>query len=105
MPDPINSARRSEGEPHDRLTRLCALMTDALDAHPGTEDVKAVVMLQDAEKGGIQTWPGVNLQQEPGGNHWSAGRNGMVSGGATPREALDNLRVLEATASSQESSR
>jgi hypothetical protein len=43
------------GEPHDRLTRLCAVMTDALDAHPASgPDVKCVVMLQDGERGGIQ---------------------------------------------------
>jgi hypothetical protein len=43
------------GEPHDRLTELCATMTDALDGElePG-EDVKAVVMLQDGERGGLQ---------------------------------------------------
>ena len=45
---------RSDGEPHDRLTRLCAAMTDALEAQPGTDDVKAIVMLQDAERGGLQ---------------------------------------------------
>lgn len=46
---------KKTGEPHDRLTRLCAAMTEALDAHPEfTPDVKAVVMLQDAERGGIQ---------------------------------------------------
>lgn len=50
MPD----VRRSEGEPHDHLTRLCAAMTDALEAQPGSEGVKAVVMLDDGERGGIQ---------------------------------------------------
>lgn len=51
----ISNVRRTEGEPHDRLTRICAAMTDALDAHPEmSDDVKCVVMLQDAEKGGIQ---------------------------------------------------
>jgi len=37
--------------PHDRLSRLADLMTDALDAVPGTDDVRAVVMLEDAEGG------------------------------------------------------
>ena len=46
---------RREEVPHDRLTRLCAAMTDALHAHPEyTEDVRCVVMLQDAEMGGLQ---------------------------------------------------
>ena len=42
------------GEAHDRLTRLCAAMTDALVAHPeatGTE--QAVVFLQDGSRGGL----------------------------------------------------
>jgi hypothetical protein len=45
---------RSE-EPHDRLTRLCEAMTDALEAHPEMSDeVKCVVFLQDGERGGLQ---------------------------------------------------
>lgn len=45
---------RTEGEPHDRLTRLCAAMTDALDAHPERGDERCIVFLQDAERGGLQ---------------------------------------------------
>jgi hypothetical protein len=47
---------RTEGEPHDRLTRLCAAMTDALDAHPERGDEKCIVFLQsEADKrGGLQ---------------------------------------------------
>lgn len=43
-------------EPHDRLTRLCAAMTDALDAHPERGDEKCIVFLQsEADKrGGLQ---------------------------------------------------
>jgi hypothetical protein len=42
-------------EPHDRLTRLCAAMTDALDAHPDRRgDEKCIVFLQDGERGGLQ---------------------------------------------------
>jgi hypothetical protein len=37
--------------PHDRLSRLAAAMTAALDKIPGTSDVRAVVMLDDAENG------------------------------------------------------
>lgn len=44
---------RSE-EPTDRLTRLCAAMTDALDAHPERGDEKCIVFLQDDEHGGLQ---------------------------------------------------
>lgn len=39
--------------PHDRLTRLCAAMTDALDAHPERGDERCIVFLQDAERGGL----------------------------------------------------
>lgn len=45
---------RTEGEPHDRLTRLCAAMTEALDAHPERGEEKCIVFLQDAERGGLQ---------------------------------------------------
>lgn len=46
--------RRTAGDPHDRLTRLCAAMTDALDAHPERGDEKCIVFLQDSERGGLQ---------------------------------------------------
>lgn len=45
---------RTVGEPHDRLTRLCAAMTDALDAHPERGDEKCIVFLQNTDRGGIQ---------------------------------------------------
>ncbi len=43
-------------EPHDRLTRLCAAMTDALDAHPERGDERCIVFLQseDDQRGGLQ---------------------------------------------------
>jgi hypothetical protein len=50
----VARAKRTEGEPHDRLTSLCAVMTDALDAQEDVEHVKAIVMLDDGERGGIQ---------------------------------------------------
>ena len=37
--------------PHDRLSRIADAMTDLLDKIPGTGDVRAVVMLNDAENG------------------------------------------------------
>ena len=33
------------GQPHDRLTRLCAVMTDALDADPEFRGEKCIVFL------------------------------------------------------------
>ena len=42
-------------EPHDRLTRLCELMTDALDeALEDGEQIRGIVFLNNPEKGGIQ---------------------------------------------------
>lgn len=41
-------------EPHDRLTRICAAMTDALESHPearGTE--KCAIFLDDDGRGGL----------------------------------------------------
>jgi len=46
---------RSYDEPHDRLTGLCAVMTEALDAQPNTDDVRCVVFLSDDERGGLVT--------------------------------------------------
>jgi hypothetical protein len=37
--------------PHDRLSRLADIMTDALDRVPGTDDVHAVVILGDRNGG------------------------------------------------------
>lgn len=46
---------RSEGKPHDRLTRICEAMCDAMDAHPERHsDDKAIVFLTSTKKGGIQ---------------------------------------------------
>jgi hypothetical protein len=39
--------------PHDRLTRLADAMTDVLGKIPGTDDVRAAVMLDDGEGGCI----------------------------------------------------
>lgn len=45
---------RTEGEPHDRLTRLCAAMTTTLDAHPEHQaGDKCVVFLDDGDRGGM----------------------------------------------------
>jgi hypothetical protein len=50
----MTDARRTEGEPHDRLTRLCDAMTRTLEAHPEYDaNVKAVLFLDDGERGGI----------------------------------------------------
>jgi hypothetical protein len=48
--DPI----RTEGEPHDRLTRLCDAMTDALEAHAEYADtVQCAIFLNDGKRGGL----------------------------------------------------
>jgi hypothetical protein len=52
MPTNVN---RTEGQPHDRLTRLAAAMTDALEAHPEyAPTVKCAIFLDDGNRGGIQ---------------------------------------------------
>jgi len=50
----VSDATRTEGEPHDRLTGLCDVMTKALRADPGCDDaVKCAVFLQDGDRGGL----------------------------------------------------
>ena len=49
MPEDIRRTR----EPHNRLTRLAAAATDALDAHPEHGNEKAIVFLQDGSLGGL----------------------------------------------------
>jgi hypothetical protein len=47
-------AKRTVGEPHDRLTRLCDAMTETLVAHEEyADDVKCIVFLDDDERGGL----------------------------------------------------
>jgi hypothetical protein len=51
----MSDAKRTEGEPHDRLTRLTAVMTDALEADPeGSESTKCVIFLRDGNRAGVQ---------------------------------------------------
>lgn len=46
---------RTEGEPHDRLTRLADTMSKALEADPEYRaGDKAIVFLDDGKRGGIQ---------------------------------------------------
>jgi hypothetical protein len=46
--------RRTQGEPHDRLTRICDAMTTTLDEHPEhSPDDKAMIFLDDGKRGGI----------------------------------------------------
>lgn len=46
--------RRTEGEPHDRLTRICDAMSKAMDAHPEHRDGdKAILFIDDGHRGGI----------------------------------------------------
>ena len=49
------SQEKRTDEPHDRLTRMCATMTEAFDAHPEhRENDKCIVFLDDGKRGGIQ---------------------------------------------------
>ena len=50
------NARRTEDQPHDRLTRITVAMTTAMERHPEFNPVtdKCIVMLDDGAKGGLQ---------------------------------------------------
>lgn len=50
------AGERRTTDPHDRLTRLCAAMTAALEAHPERGDEKCIVLLQDGERGGLHLY-------------------------------------------------
>ena len=48
------SVTRTEGEPHDRLTRICDRMTATFDMHPELHPSdKCMVFLDDGERGGL----------------------------------------------------
>lgn len=50
----MSQARRTEGKPHNRLTRICDAMTETMDQHPERrEGDKAIVFLDDGTRGGI----------------------------------------------------
>jgi hypothetical protein len=54
FPDRRGGVRRKEGALPDRLTGLCAAMTDTLDRElQAVEEVKCVVFLADGERGGL----------------------------------------------------
>ena len=49
------SQEKRTDEPHDRLTRMCEVMTEAFDADPEHRDGdKCIVFLDDGNWGGIQ---------------------------------------------------
>jgi hypothetical protein len=49
-----NHLKRTQGKPHDRLTRICDAMGKAMDAHPETRlGDKAIIFLDDGQHGGI----------------------------------------------------
>jgi hypothetical protein len=53
----MSDVTRTEGQPHDRLTRLCAAMTAALESAPEyAPTVKCVVFLDDRDRAGLQTF-------------------------------------------------
>lgn len=49
----MSDEHRSVDEPHDRLTRLCDAMIDALRAQPEVSDAdRCVIFLTDGDRGG-----------------------------------------------------
>lgn len=53
--------------PHDRLSRLAAVMAGAMDGVPGTGDVRAVILLNDADNGCTlpHNYPGLTAKGGP----------------------------------------
>jgi hypothetical protein len=49
----ISNVKRTDGEPHDRLTRICNRMIDALQADPEYQGDQCCVFLDSAEMGGM----------------------------------------------------
>jgi hypothetical protein len=50
----VSDAKRTEGVPHDRLTRLADVMAAALEAAPEyREGDKAIMFLDDGKRGGL----------------------------------------------------
>jgi hypothetical protein len=50
----VSDVTRTEGEPHERLTRIADRMTDAMDADPEVRDTdKCIVFLDDGERAGM----------------------------------------------------
>lgn len=52
--DDLDDVRRTEGEPHDRLTRLSDAAVQAIEVHDEyREGDKAIIFLDDGTRGGI----------------------------------------------------
>lgn len=50
----MSDERRSEGRPHDRLTRMCDAAITAFENHPEHRDTdKCIVFLDDGRRGGL----------------------------------------------------
>ena len=51
---PTIRPHRTEGQPHDRLTRICDRMTKTFDMHPEHLSTdKCIVFLEDGKMGGL----------------------------------------------------
>lgn len=48
----MSDVRRTEDQPHDRLTELAGVMVAALESEEATEDVQAFVLLSDGDQAG-----------------------------------------------------
>lgn len=50
----MSDERRTEGVPHNRLTRMCNAAIEAYEAHPEHRDGdKCIVFLDDGHRGGL----------------------------------------------------
>lgn len=52
----VHVNRRTEGEPHDELTRLGSDLIDVLKADPRGEEVQAIIMLSRRDRTGISMY-------------------------------------------------
>jgi hypothetical protein len=46
----MSTPKRTEDVPHDRLTRICAAMTDVLETHPERGDERCIVFLSSPQE-------------------------------------------------------
>jgi hypothetical protein len=49
----MKETRRTEDQPHDRLTELAGVMIAALESEPGTDDVQSIILLSEGRAAGV----------------------------------------------------
>jgi hypothetical protein len=49
----MSEIRKTEGQPHDRLTEFAGVMVAALENEPGTDDVQSIILLSEGSAAGV----------------------------------------------------